>query len=58
MGGASSGDPLNCIVGQAAKLGCHYPSEESWQKLTAIYLLIQNNTASVTAMSAEQKMMC
>jgi hypothetical protein len=51
----SSGNPLHIILGQGGKLGLRYPSEPTWQLLTALYILVQNSPTAAQAMSAASK---
>ena len=53
----SAGDPLHTIISHGAQLGLRYPSESTWQLMTAIYLLVQNTDAAANALAPSEKNM-
>ena len=55
MSKAAAGDPLDTIFQHASRLGLKYPSEHTWQRLTAIYLCVTSGIDGAGCMAPVAK---
>ena len=55
MSKAAGGDPLDTIFQHVARLGLKYPTEHTWQRLTAIYLCVTSGVDSAACMAPNAK---
>lgn len=51
----AAGDSLGSILDHASKLGLRYPTEATWQTVTGMYMLLENDPATAGAMAPATK---